>query len=116
MKPIYRLPKKQRAAQRAKVMADKQHEKEVQQEQLAEMFSPFRPRVAVLVLNEDMIANKTVALPNAPTDPNSVLLIPVGGIPQVYGLDYIVSGETLTWKQMGLDNFLEPNDILILHY
>jgi hypothetical protein len=113
---LYVLSKHERALLRAKEVADFKREEAEKKKELEELFGPFRPQVAVLILSQEMILNKTVVLPSRPSDPSSVLLIPVGGIPQVYGKDYIVSGTNLEWNQLGLDNFLEPDDILILHY
>lgn len=62
------------------------------------------------------ITNKYVVLSREPFLPEALTLNIVGGIPQLYGIDFIVSGLILSWDGRGLDNFLEVGDTLIIHY
>ena len=52
-------------------------------------------------------------IPSAGYDPK---LLPIGGIEQQYGIDYTVTGTTLSWNGLGLDNFLEAGEILKVSY
>lgn len=70
----------------------------------------------VIQLTEQHILNKSVQLSKAPTFPNTVTLVPVGGIPQLNGVDFQVSGNVVSWNGLGLDNFLEEEEVLIIQY
>ncbi len=74
------------------------------------------PSVQRYELTQEDINNKFVTLPNTPLVSSSVVLIPEGGIPQTYGVDYIVVGNQLRWDGLGLDNFLDSTDILLVQY
>jgi hypothetical protein len=67
-------------------------------------------------LTSTELTSKSVTLSDAPNFPATVSLIPVGGIPQINGIDFSVTGQTLTWENLGLDNFLEVGDILVVQY
>ena len=60
------------------------------------------------------IDNKFVILSREPFLPGSVTLDIAGGIPQLYGFDFVVSGNVLSWNGLGLDNLLEVGDTLII--
>lgn len=60
------------------------------------------------------INNKFIILPFEPYSPSNVRLNIAGGIEQVNGIDFSVSGDVLSWNNLGLDNFLEENDTLII--
>jgi hypothetical protein len=65
-------------------------------------------------LNSTDIDNKFINLPFQPLSPSSVRLNIVGGIEQVNGVDFTVSGSILSWNGLGLDDFLEEGDTLII--
>jgi hypothetical protein len=67
-------------------------------------------------LTQEDIDNKFVTLSSAPLSPSSVILIPEGGPPQAYGVDFIVVGNQLRWEGLGLDNFLDTTDVLLVQY
>lgn len=69
-----------------------------------------------ITLLESDIQNKKVILDPAPLYPANVNLIPYGGIPQANGIDFEVVGNELTWNGLGLDNFLEAGEKLIVQY
>jgi len=70
----------------------------------------------VIQLTQQDILNKSVQLSKAPTFPSNVTLLPVGGIPQLNGVDFQVSGNVVSWNGLGLDNFLEEEEVLIIQY
>lgn len=73
--------------------------------------------VETFVLSGADLSNKFVTLLKEPSFPNSVTLIPDGGIPQRNGVDFDIIGDQVSWDGKGLDgNFLEENDILIIQY
>lgn len=69
------------------------------------------------VLTQTDLDNKYITLDNSPIFPSSVTLLPSGGIPQINGIDFEVTGNQVSWNGKGLDgNFLEINDVLIIQY
>lgn len=70
----------------------------------------------VITLTSQNILDKFVILQEEPLFPGKVELIPGGGIPQINGIDFLVSGNVLSWNGLGLDNFLEENEILSIKY
>lgn len=62
------------------------------------------------------ISNKFIILSKSPLLPESVTLVPAGGIQQVNGIDFEVVGNELRWNGLGLDGFLEENDVLIVQH
>lgn len=59
---------------------------------------------------------KFILLPSEPFSSSSVRLNIVGGIEQVNGIDFIVTGNVLSWDGLGLDNFLDEGDTLLIQY
>lgn len=72
--------------------------------------------VEQFTLTATNITNKNVQLTISPEVPSAVLLFPEGGIVQRYGVDYTISGDILSWDGLGLDNFLEEGEFLIVKY
>lgn len=62
------------------------------------------------------INNKFITLPGAPMHPDLLRLNIVGGIEQINSIDFTVSEAIVSWEALGLDSFLEENDILIIQY
>lgn len=60
--------------------------------------------------------NKSLTLAQAPLVPNAVILQIQGAPTQIYGLDYTVSGTTLSWNGLGLDGLLQENDEVSIIY
>jgi hypothetical protein len=67
-------------------------------------------------LQEQDIFNKFVRLGDTPIISQNVIVTPEGGITQIYGIDYSVSGDRLVWDGLGLEGVLEQGDILIIQY
>lgn len=67
-------------------------------------------------LTELDVQRSFIVLPNEPFSPSTVKLDVFGGIPQINGIDFIVSGDVLSWSGLGLDNFLEPGETLLIQY
>ena len=70
----------------------------------------------VFTLTATNIAEAKVSLNRAPSNPRLVAVIPDGGIEQRYGVDYTVVGNDIIWSSMGLDGFLEENDVIRIYY
>jgi len=78
-----------------------------------------QPVIEVIALQAADIANKKVVLSSVRMNKERVLLVPQGGIPQVYGEDFIIITEglndVLSWDGLGLDNFLDDTDTLVVY-
>lgn len=62
------------------------------------------------------IANKFVTLSTMPAAPTQAQMTILGGVLQVYGTDYTISGNTLSWNGTDLDGFLTSGDELYVFY
>lgn len=67
-------------------------------------------------LTSEMIIAKEITLEETPEESVGVLLIPVGGPHQIYGLDYIITDNVLSWADLGLDGVLSVDDTLAIYY
>ena len=67
-------------------------------------------------LTQEDINNKFVTLASTPLISSAVIVTPEGGIAQAYGIDFIVVGRQLRWNNLGLDNFLDESDVLLVQY
>ena len=72
----------------------------------------YKPRPLITLSGGDITAGSIdmVITPSQPT----LTRLTVGGIRHTYGVDFTVSGSTLTWSGLGLDGILEAGDILQL--
>jgi len=59
---------------------------------------------------------KQLTLAFSPTVASQVMLDVIGGGPQYYSVDYIVSGTVLSWSGLGLDSILATGDVLRILY
>lgn len=67
-------------------------------------------------LDSTDITNKFVTLSSSPSSPSNVILDIIGGIVQDYGVDFTISGSTLSWSSLGLDGILSVGDKLIIQF
>ena len=67
-------------------------------------------------VDNTILTNKEVTLGSLPANPTKVVLDVVGGSPQRYGVDYIVSGSTVDWDSLRLDGQIVLNDELRITY
>jgi hypothetical protein len=78
-----------------------------------------QPIIEVIALQATDIANKKVVLSSVRMNKEKVLLVPQGGVPQVYGEDFVIitegSNDVLSWDGLGLDNFLDDTDTLVVY-
>jgi len=73
-------------------------------------------RSYTITITQQMLDDKFAILPFIPVNPDEVILVPAGGIQQLNGVDFEVTGNILSWDSLGLDNFLEVNDVLIMQH
>lgn len=75
----------------------------------------FKPE-QVRVLSAGEIAAKSITLASTPTAPLLTQLFVQGAPMQVYGQDFVVSGNNLIWNMLGLDGELEEGDRVVVIY
>lgn len=69
-----------------------------------------------IILTQQDIENKYITLKAAPMYPNSVSLSCENGIAQINGVDFIVTENVLSWQNLGLEDFLDDSDVLLIQY
>jgi hypothetical protein len=69
-----------------------------------------------ITINQSHLDNKKIVLSQSPVYPNSVTVIPMGGIPQLNGTDFSVSSNELSWDGLGLDGFIDLGDKIVIQY
>ena len=74
------------------------------------------PTVEYRTLTGGEATAESLTLVGTPATPSKVLLDQIGGTSQEYGVDYSVSGTTLTWSGLGLDGVLIAGDKLRIVY
>ena len=67
-------------------------------------------------LSSTDITNKYITLSNTPTQPAQAQLTVLGGVLQIYGFDFTISGTQLSWAGTDLDGFLAAGDELFVFY
>lgn len=70
----------------------------------------------IITLSQENIDNKSFSLSYSVLEPTKIELTPIGGIMQVYGVDYVYSLGSITWVGLGLDGFLEPGEKIFVRY
>jgi hypothetical protein len=69
-----------------------------------------------ILLSSLDVASKSFTLSSEPLDPTQIELTPIGGILQVYGIDYVYSNGSINWSGLGLEGYLEQNEQVIVRY
>ena len=77
---------------------------------------PTPPQIDIITLTSSNILSKSCQLEMIPPNPNAVVVTPVGGIAQILNVDFRVQNNILSWNGLGLDNFLEEGDQLLVQY
>jgi hypothetical protein len=72
-------------------------------------------RDSVSIANEHL-ASKSFELTYTPRDPETVMVIPVGGVVQDFGVDYTIVGKTIIWEGLGLDGQIGLGDKFLCFY
>lgn len=68
------------------------------------------------VLNSTDISNKQLTLSGTASLPSQSTLTVANGVGQIYNVDFIISGNVLSWNGLGLDGFLQSGDVIIVSY
>lgn len=73
-------------------------------------------KVDIITLDASDITAEQITLDEIPSIPSEVRLTVIGGIEQENGVDFSVTGNTLSWGTLGLDGILAIGDKLIITY
>lgn len=77
----------------------------------------YKPNEPITLTATD-ISNKYLILAEAPVTKEITQLFVIGGMPQEYGIDFVVttddSGKRLSWDGYGLESILSDGDIIIV--
>lgn len=74
------------------------------------------PVVDIFILSTINISEKKIKLSQTPRSPNSVNVLPDGGIEQRINIDYNLNVDEISWSGLTLDGFLEEGEILRVTY
>lgn len=80
------------------------------QPQLSSFYSEY------YTLTNSHIVAKEIVLPREIDNASGVVFIPAGGIAQIPGEDFTVSGSTISWDGFGLEDILAENDKVLISY
>jgi len=73
-------------------------------------------RQHVHTLTSQNITEKKVTLPSTPIDPTEVSCDIDGGVKQLIGDDFTVTGNEFSWNGLGMDGLVEEGEVLIIEY
>lgn len=74
------------------------------------------PTVDIFTLSAINISEKKIKLSQTPRSPNSVSVLPDGGIEQRINIDYNLVIDEIVWDGFELDGFLEEGEIIRVTY
>lgn len=72
--------------------------------------------IEIRSLTQTNIDNKQITLQKIPLNPTNTIVFPSGGLVQIYGVDYAIVGNIIYWNNLGLANFLEVGELLVIIY
>jgi len=67
-------------------------------------------------LTSGQISSKSIVLSNSPANPQSIIVHVAYGLPGIYGIDFTVSGNTVSWSGKEWDGILSTGDRLSICY
>lgn len=75
-------------------------------------------KAELVKITDQMISEKGFFLKSGLTIPEIIILEFINGTRQIYGIDFVVLESTnfLTWEGLGLDSFIQKDDIIFLQY
>lgn len=76
----------------------------------------INPQSKKFVITAADITSKQITLVPQPNDATAVTLEFLSGGGQENGVDFEVIGDSLSWDGLGLDGFIETEDIIIVRY
>ena len=70
----------------------------------------------LITINQVNLDTKSFNLLKTPTNPENTKLTFINGTVQIYSIDFIIDQNVVEWEALGLDNFVEINDIILIEY
>lgn len=70
----------------------------------------------IFTITKDNIDSGSLVLARQPISPSTTSLVPIGGPPQVYNVDFEIIDDVVSFVNLGLEGFLEVGDKLIVTY
>lgn len=74
------------------------------------------PKTEYITLSSGQITSASCSLAFSPVTPSEILLDTPNGTINQYGVDFTVSGSTVSWTGLALDGVLSAGDVLRVHY
>jgi len=75
------------------------------------------PYVETITINQDNIDQKKITLQNQSTNFNKTRFTFINGTTQLLNIDYeFTDSFTISWNNLGLDNFIEVGDVILIEY
>jgi hypothetical protein len=71
---------------------------------IAAAVADVAPSAELITLTEGQVTAKAFDLASAPNSGASIVLFPLGGLPQSFGDDFGLSGSTISWTGLGMDS------------
>jgi hypothetical protein len=68
------------------------------------------------LLTQENIDSKSITLLKEPSNSNDIVFFPEGGIRQRNSIDFNVTENILSWDGLGLDGFMEVDDVVNITY
>jgi hypothetical protein len=69
-----------------------------------------------IIITNQHILDKKFSLSTTVTSNDTVIFLPEGGIPQFPLVDFTATGNKILWGGLGLDGFIEADDIVHIYY
>jgi hypothetical protein len=75
------------------------------------------PYIQLITITNINISDKQIVLEKTVTNPSKTRLEFLNGTLQIYEIDYTISdGNKVVWESLGLDGFIEENDVIRVEY
>lgn len=75
------------------------------------------PLVELITISQEQVDNKQITLEFEVTNPSKTRFTFINGTTQLLGVDYeFLSSTVISWEQLGLDNFIEAGDVILIEY
>jgi hypothetical protein len=75
------------------------------------------PYIETIIINQTQLDEKKIILENFVSNVNKTRFTFINGTTQLLNIDYIfIDNQTISWDNLGLDNFIEIGDIILIEY
>jgi hypothetical protein len=70
----------------------------------------------LITITQENLNSKSFNILKSPVNPEKTKLTFINGTIQIYSIDFLINQNIITWENLGLDNFIELNDIILIEY